>query len=787
MEAKKKFLKLYKEKYFQLKKYLEEDKVFIRTIENLGFNINNYPSEFSKKLMIQLTFLYFLQKKLGLNKNIIRETFELSLRNKKNFFKDYLETMLYDIPNPFLKVRLFEPDKGYDWRKADIKIPNEIFSNIHSKGKEADGILDILDRFNFTLREEERTNGEMTIDPEILALIFENLLNVEDKRSKGVYYTPREIVRFMCQESLTHYLVKKVEVPYKDIKDFICNGRLNRNNDIEDKILKMDRALENIIVADLAVGSGAFPLGMLNAIVQTRNNITKYLSNRDGNQDRSLYNLKLNTIKRSIFAMDIDSKAVKVTKLRLWLSIISEHNSQVNVDMNIYGGNSLNHEFNGVNRGFDIIIGNPPYVGEKGNKEIFRDMAKTKFGEKYYQGKMDLFYFFFHRAIDLSKEGGIINFITTNYFTTANGATKLRFDIKNRTNILKLINFNEIKVFETAMGQHNLISLLEKDCSKDKPDTEIMTIGEQGEVSSYRCAHEKLFEGSQAYIRIIEGGDDRIESILDKISRGIKIEDICNVNQGIVSGADTLTNRHITRFGINGEKGEGIFVLEEDEIEQKYFEPDEVEILKPFFKNSDIYRYKSKEISDKRIIYIDRDIKNIDKRYPNIKRHLEKYYDILSQRRETRMGYIEFFHLHWGRKERIFMKEKIIAPQRSLLNTFAYNNIPWYSSADVYYITPKDEKVDLKYLLGILNSTLYYTWFYHRGKRKGEILELYQTPLKETPIIFSQERKKEIIDLVDQMLAEEDIRKKEIIQTNIDNIVYQIYDITEGEIKSISK
>lgn len=780
-KSKKKFLKLYKEKYFVLKKYLEGDRTFITIIESLGFDVSKYPGEFSKKLIIQMVFLYFLQKSAVDSSTYIREIFELSKVNKKNFFKDYLEPMLYDTPNPLLKIRLFESDKGYDWRKADFKIPNEFFSNIDVKGNYADGILDILDRFNFTLKEENLSEKKIAIDPEILGIIFESLQNVEDRRTKGVYYTPREIVRFMCQESLLNYLDKEVSIPYEEIKEFIYYGKLNRADDTGDKILEIDQALENVKVADLAVGSGAFPLGMLNVIVKARNNITKYLSN----QDRSLYKLKLNAIKRSIFAMDIDPKAVEITKLRLWLSIMSEQDSQADVDMNIYVGNSLVDKFNEIDKGFDVVIGNPPYVGEKGNKEVFRDIAKTNFGEKYYQGKMDLFYFFFHRAIDISKEGGIINFITTNYYTTANGASKLRLDIKNRTRVLKLINFNENKLFESALGQHNLITLLKKDCSSKNQDTEVQTIGEQGEIASYKCDQKRLFEGNKAYMRIIEGRDKRIESILNKISRGIKIDDICYVNQGIVSGADTLTNRHISRFEINGKKGEGIFVLKEDEIKQKNFESNELKLLKPFFKNSDIARYNSMDTSDKRIIYIDRELKKIDDRYPNIKKHLDKYYDILSQRRENQKGYIEYFHLHWGRKERIFKGEKIIAPQRSLLNTFAYNNISWYSSADVYYITPKAVNVDLKYILGILNSSLYYTWFYHRGKRKGEILELYQTPLKETPIIFSQDRGKEIINLVDQMLIEENKEKKEIIQQNIDKIIYQIYNLTEAEVQRI--
>ncbi|MCK9268553.1 MAG: hypothetical protein M0P14_07570, partial [Alkaliphilus sp.] len=311
--------------------------------------------------------------------------------------------------------------------------------------------------------------------------------------------------------------------------------------------------------------------------------------------------------------------------------------------------------------------------------------------------------------------------------------------------------------------------------------------GRCGETDYFFRTHDRLFDGDQTYMRITEGMDNRLESILNKISKGIKIDKICHVNQGIVSGADRLTIRHINKFGIEGQKGEGIFVLTADEAKDKMFESQETELLKPFFKNSDISRYKSNIKTDKNIIYIDRNLKRIDDRYPNIEKHLKKYYPILSQRRETRNGSIGYFHLHWGRNEKIFKGEKIVAPQRSSLNTFAYNDIPWYSSADVYYITSKNKDIKLKYLLGILNSKLYYVWLYFRGKRKGEMLELYQTPLKEIPVVLSENKMQTMIDLIDAMNDETDENKMERLQLDIDRLVYQIYGLGDLEIQWIEK
>jgi adenine-specific DNA-methyltransferase len=110
---------------------------------------------------------------------------------------------------------------------------------------------------------------------------------------------------------------------------------------------------------------------------------------------------------------------------------------------------------------FDAVICNPPYVGEKGHKELFREIKNSGLRD-FYQGKMDLFYFFFHLALNHTSKNGIITFITTNYFPTALGARNLRNDLKARASVLEIVNFNELRIFESALGQHNMITILEK-------------------------------------------------------------------------------------------------------------------------------------------------------------------------------------------------------------------------------------------------------------------------------------------------------------------------------------
>jgi len=304
---------------------------------------------------------------------------------------------------------LFEPLEGYDWQYSKFEIPNDIFSNKDEKGeRNADGILDIFDRYNFTMNEDEPLEREVAVDPEMLGKIFENLLDAKDRKSKGAFYTPREIVHYMCAESLINYLVGKTGVPYDDMKIFIIDGEFLKDEDywsrgerklpqsIFDNLDEIDKALETIKVADPAVGSGAFPLGMLSEIIKARITISYYKAGqinypyeeiqkqryerRQVFERYNPYRLKWDTIQNCIFAVDIEASAVDIAKLRLWLSLVveedltpSEEEQRLgiavrkdphplpNLDYNIMCGNSLIDEFEGVQLFDDALLGKKKY------------------------------------------------------------------------------------------------------------------------------------------------------------------------------------------------------------------------------------------------------------------------------------------------------------------------------------------------------------------------------------------------------------------------------------------
>ncbi len=397
------FFEQYKPLFLDLKDELDclakKDKII--TAEFAAKNINT--SDFAKKLMGQIVFLYFLQKKgwLGAPKagdwgdgprDFLRQLFDGKFGSYKNFFNDVLEPLFYDTLAtdrgheawcktfkcriPFLNGGLFEPLCGYNWNKTDIIIPNSLFSNTKTTdaGDSGTGILDVFDRYNFTVNEAEPLEKDVAIDPEMLGKVFEKLLEVKERKSKGSYYTPREIVHYMCQESLINYLdtaVNKGEatVSRADIEVLIHlgeqfsfyeaakkSGTIGKDypsppKSIEQHARLIDDLLDAITVCDPAVGSGAFPVGMMTEIVRARAALTPYFNDIS---ERTLYDFKRHAIQNCLYGVDIDPGAVEIAKLRLWLSLIVDEEDVKwikplpNLDYKIMQGNSLTEEYEGI-------------------------------------------------------------------------------------------------------------------------------------------------------------------------------------------------------------------------------------------------------------------------------------------------------------------------------------------------------------------------------------------------------------------------------------------------------
>lgn len=348
--------------------------------------------DFAKKLMGQVVFLYFLQKKgwLGVEKgrdwgsgphDFLRRLARGDYGAYDNFFNDILEPLFYDTLAtdrgheawcetfkcriPFLNGGLFEPLGDYDWRKTDIYLPNSLFTNSdrNDAGDTGTGVLDVFDRYNFTVNEAEPLEKEVAIDPEMLGKVFENLIEENRRKGLGSFYTPREIVHYMCQESLINYLdtsvnTPKANIPRADLETFVHLGDQISHYEAVDtryvgrempKKVKehaklIDEKLTEITVCDPAVGSGAFPVGMMTEIVRARCALTPYFNDI---HDRTPYYFKRHAIQSCLYGVDIDPGAVEIAKLRLWLSLVidEEDVKQIkplpNLFYKIVTGNSL--------------------------------------------------------------------------------------------------------------------------------------------------------------------------------------------------------------------------------------------------------------------------------------------------------------------------------------------------------------------------------------------------------------------------------------------------------------
>jgi hypothetical protein len=395
----KEFFTEYKELFLELneslQKVLAERRYIKKEFEDKGIS----TVDFSKKLIGQIVFIYFLQKKgwLGVSKdgdgrfkqwgtgprNFLRKLFDKEIASYSNFFNDVLEPLFYEAlaterdddyysrfncKIPFLNGGLFEPINDYDWAGIEITLDNKIFGRI----------LSTFDRFNFTVKEDEPLEIEVAVDPEMLGKVFENLLEVTDRKSKGAFYTPREIVHYMCQQSLISYLATNTLAIRKDIEKFIqlgdlalsqiireqeqikkygksydVNERFSIPKSIKENYLSIDELLREIRIVDPAVGSGAFPVGMMNEIVKARSLLSIFYRT-EKQTERTNYSLKRETIENCLYGVDTEPSAVEIKKLRFWLSLIVDELDMENIkplpnlDHKIMCGNSLSEEFEGI-------------------------------------------------------------------------------------------------------------------------------------------------------------------------------------------------------------------------------------------------------------------------------------------------------------------------------------------------------------------------------------------------------------------------------------------------------
>lgn len=373
----KEFFEKYKKQFEKFWKYIHTNESYNNII--FGTDREKGIRDFSKKLLGRIVFLHFLQKKgwMGCTAGIKRwedgdKQFMQSLfdnfSNPDEFHSKCLSELFYNTLNKRRTDDLFSCD-GLTGALNNSKVPylngglfdsdEEITRKIDFPESYFKELFDFFGQYNFTIDENDPNDHEVGIDPEMLGHIFENLL--EDNKDKGAFYTPKVIVQYMCQESIIEFVNTKInEVENEDIKsaieDLIRNRLAEKCIDL-DLVQPISKALFEVKICDPAIGSGAFPMGILNVIYSAieelfyiqPDSVANIWNISDKEWQPNL--VKKNIIQHSIYGVDLESGAVDIARLRFWLALVVDEIEPLplpNLDYKIMQGNSLLESFEGI-------------------------------------------------------------------------------------------------------------------------------------------------------------------------------------------------------------------------------------------------------------------------------------------------------------------------------------------------------------------------------------------------------------------------------------------------------
>ena len=879
--------------------------------------------DFAKKLLGQIVFLYFLQKKgwFGVardsawgtgSKQFLRELFQKKHGGYKNFFNDILEPLFYEALRidrshedhyyssfnckiPFLNGGLFDPMNNYDWVRTDLLISNDLFSNTQ-KTKEGDtgsGILDVFDRYNFTVKEDEPMEKEVAIDPEMLGKVFENLLEIKDRKSKGTYYTPREIVHYMCRQSLINYLLQQFNggtatyekpgvmqtdllgnagkkgqldltiihsettaIPEKDIETFIYSGERITENEarvlkegretstyyfqlpesIRKNAKKIDEKLSSIKVCDPAIGSGAFPVGMMSEIVRARGVLNTFIQDNS----RSAYHFKRQCIENSLYGVDIDSGAVEIAKLRLWLSLVVDEDDikQIkplpNLDYKIVCGNSL------LGLPHDMLLDDEisiqleekkkqyfgttiPSEKNKIRSEIDGLFSKMMENIKKYDSKATHITFDFHTHFsEVFHEKNGFDVVIANppyvrqesikalkpdlaktfakfYCGTADLYTyfyKRGIDLLNRGAHLCFIAPNK---FMRASYGKNTRQLL----AKEVTPRQIIDFGDLPifDATTYPSiilvekrtpdTNDLVNTATFTDIAQIEKPEQTLKEIGFALSpAALKAEGWTLVRPEVLALMDKLrkAGKPLGEY-VNGRFYRGIltglneaFVIDEDTRKKLIAEdPKSAELIKPWLRGRDIKKWKA-EWAGLSILYIPWHF-DINK-YPAVLNHLKQFKNKLENRNESERDRYEWYALQRYAADyfKEFDKPKIIYPNITKTNVFSFDETGILTNQKCFII-PTDDL----YLLALLNSQLTMQWFRSTlPLLRGGFYEPSSVFMENYPVFpANDEQKTPIIIRVQKILAAPDSPNVPKLEIEIDQMVYKLYDLTPEEIKIV--
>lgn len=434
--------------------------------------------------------------------------------------------------------------------------------------------------------------------------------------------------------------------------------------------------------------------------------------------------------------------------------------------------------------GFDVVIGNPPYIKEYDNKSAFDGFRERS---PYYVGKMDLWHGFACMCIDLIKQNGYLNFIAQNNWTTSLGAKKMREKIICDSQILQMLDFNTYMVFENADIQ-TMVMLFKKNQNVDNYSIDFRLITQGNEKEDMLALLAKQMRNTKYFAPIVNRKALKNKLLTfsgdGEIFKKIAMDKTYLYNDEATNAIHThhdCVNKKIHQEFPDLEIGKGIFVLTETEKENLNLTSDEEILIKPFFTSDEILRYWTIPHNRLWIIYTSSEYKNeksLDG-FPNIKNHLDSVKKAITSDNRP-------YGLHRAREERFFIGEKIVSLRKCADKPcFSYSDFDCYVPA-MYYVI-KTTRWNMKFLTGVLNSKLVAFWLKHKGKMQGNNYQVDKEPLQGIPLpqIKTDENVVAFVNQILEAKKQNPQANTESLEREIDMRVYKLYGLSLYEAQII--